>query len=140
MKRVIQRNCSKKKRKKKPPRGTLKPNRDAQNQNPQGSLFRARIIIRESRNCFWLANPNLYFIIFKILFYFLAAPHSTWDLSSQTRDRTRAPYVRSAVNHWTTREGSPNLHFTVKFHKMTAQDHTHDINPSTSENCYRKQY
>ena len=45
----------------------------------------------------------LFFII--IIFFILAAPRSFWDLSSLTRDWTRATAVKApSHNHWTTRE------------------------------------
>ena len=43
--------------------------------------------------------------LFFIYLYFLAAPRSTWDLSSPTRDQTHAPaWEVQSLNHWTARE------------------------------------
>ena len=40
-----------------------------------------------------------------ILFFFLATPHGTWDLSSPTRDRTHTPVMEArSLNYWTSRE------------------------------------
>ena len=40
-----------------------------------------------------------------VQFFFLAAPCSMWDLSSPSRDRTRAPCMGArSLNHWTARE------------------------------------
>ena len=38
-------------------------------------------------------------------FFFLAAPHGMWDLSSPTKDQTHIPCIgRQSLNHWTSRE------------------------------------
>ena len=40
-----------------------------------------------------------------VLGVFFATAHSMWNLSSPTRDRTRAPALEAqSPNHWTTRE------------------------------------
>ena len=44
-------------------------------------------------------------------FFFLAAPHGMWDLSSQTRDRTRAPCSGSTVLTTGPPGKSPMLNF-----------------------------
>ena len=49
---------------------------------------------RESFNFFKLV---LVLLLFNYLFFFLAAPHGMWDLSSLARDRTRAPCSGSTV-------------------------------------------
>lgn len=51
----------------------------------------------------------------KFLFYVLAVPHSTQDLSFPTRDRTQAPAVKvSSPSHWTARELLFYSHFEDK--------------------------
>ena len=43
--------------------------------------------------------------IYIYLYYFLTMPHSLWDLSSPSRDRTWAlSSERWSPNHWTTRD------------------------------------
>ena len=46
------------------------------------------------------------FVTILLLFYVLIFwPRGMWDLSSPTRNQTRAPcIVRQSLNHWTTRE------------------------------------
>ena len=59
---------------------------------------------------FPLWGPSTCFHFF-FLFFNLATPHGLWDLSSPTRDQTRAPAVKVlSPNHWTTRE-FPSISF-----------------------------
>ena len=39
--------------------------------------------------------PHIVLLCFVLVFFVLAAPHGMWDLSSPTRDRTRAPCIGS---------------------------------------------
>ena len=53
-------------------------------------------------------------------FFFLAAPHSMWNLSSLTRDRTRAPCIgRRILNHWITREIPVLIYFNAQLFEIT---------------------
>ena len=50
-------------------------------------------------------NPQYTEALISLSFFFLAMPHGLWDLSSPTRDRTRAPSSEApSPNHWTARE------------------------------------
>ena len=51
--------------------------------------------------------------IFFLNFYFVATPHSMWNLSSLTRDQTHAPALKAqSLNHGTARE-VPKYGFVV---------------------------
>ena len=68
------------------------------------------------------------FVTILLLFYVLVFwPRGMWDLSSPTRHRTQAPYVRrQSLNHGTTREvPSPfSIWVKVKKHRECTQSPT----------------
>ena len=48
---------------------------------------------------------KVFFKLFYLFIYLLAVLHSIWDITSPTRDRSRAPCIeRRILNQWTTRE------------------------------------
>ena len=51
--------------------------------------------------------PMIIILFYLFIYLFLAPPGSMWDLSSLTRDRTRAPppsLGAQSLNHWTARD------------------------------------
>ena len=53
------------------------------------------------------------------LFFFSAALHGVWDLSSPTRDQTRIPCIGSAESQPLDHQGSPDARFyIVLFHLL----------------------
>ena len=87
---------------------------------------------------FYGLSGHSHFTFFKICFLkFLAAPHSTWELSSRTRDQTHIPCVGGQnLNHWSTREapGKPTQKeslFTLSYDLFPFSFHLCSKNLST---------